>query len=292
MQISYLAVRVQSNGLNTEFKFCFLPEHQLNLTQRINVSLKKGKRPRIAKPKVTPSYPTDTTPMDVESSANTSENAHLLVNESSNMSSTSNITTPAAQPPPQATTNTATTTPTSSSSGVAASAAGAAAPSGNTNEQPAIQLSVKPMTYDEKRQLSLDINKLPGECLGKVVQIIQSREPSLRDSNPDEIEIDFETLKPSTLRELELYVSSVLNNNNSYSLFSKQSAAAGKKPRKPYTKRQQSTNAASTSSNVSTANSTTTTTTGYLNITSCFLFLIIRLHKCLGASSMIKLSLN
>ncbi|CAJ0925753.1 unnamed protein product [Ranitomeya imitator] len=67
-----------------------------------------------------------------------------------------------------------------------------------------------PMTYDEKRQLSLDINRLPGEKLGRVVQIIQSREPSLRDSNPDEIEIDFETLKPTTLRELERYVKSCL----------------------------------------------------------------------------------
>ncbi|KAL9880263.1 homeotic protein female sterile-like isoform 4-T15 [Glossina fuscipes fuscipes] len=68
----------------------------------------------------------------------------------------------------------------------------------------------KPMSYDEKRQLSLDINKLPGDKLGRVVHIIQNREPSLRDSNPDEIEIDFETLKPSTLRELESYVASCL----------------------------------------------------------------------------------
>lgn len=66
------------------------------------------------------------------------------------------------------------------------------------------------MSYEEKRQLSLDINRLPGEKLGRVVHIIQSREPSLRDSNPDEIEIDFETLKPSTLRELERYVKSCL----------------------------------------------------------------------------------
>ncbi|MEE6494537.1 hypothetical protein FKM82_001780 [Ascaphus truei] len=64
----------------------------------------------------------------------------------------------------------------------------------------------KPMNYDEKRQLSLDINKLPGEKLGRVVHIIQSREPSLKDSNPHEIEIDFETLKHSTLRHLERYV--------------------------------------------------------------------------------------
>jgi len=53
-----------------------------------------------------------------------------------------------------------------------------------------------------------------------VVHIIQNREPSLRDSNPDEIEIDFETLKPSTLRELESYVASCLR----------------KKTRKPYCK--------------------------------------------------------
>ena len=75
-----------------------------------------------------------------------------------------------------------------------------------------------PMSYDEKRQLSLDINKLPGEKLGRVVYIIQAREPSLRDTNPEEIEIDFETLKPSTLRELERYVMTCLR----------------KKPRKPY----------------------------------------------------------
>ncbi|XP_029185046.2 bromodomain-containing protein 3-like isoform X2 [Acropora millepora] len=70
--------------------------------------------------------------------------------------------------------------------------------------------TARPMTYDEKRQLSLDINKLPGDKLGRVVNIIQSREPGLRDSNPDEIEIDFETLKPSTLRELEKYVQQCL----------------------------------------------------------------------------------
>ncbi|NWV91960.1 BRDT protein, partial [Machaerirhynchus nigripectus] len=70
--------------------------------------------------------------------------------------------------------------------------------------------AAKPMNYDEKRQLSLDINKLPGDKLGKVVHIIQSREPALRNSNPDEIEIDFETLNASTLRELEKYVASCL----------------------------------------------------------------------------------
>lgn len=60
-----------------------------------------------------------------------------------------------------------------------------------------------------------------GDKLGRVVHIIQNREPSLRDSNPDEIEIDFETLKPSTLRELESYVATCLRT---------------KKTRKPYCK--------------------------------------------------------
>ncbi|XP_034751583.1 bromodomain-containing protein 3-like isoform X2 [Etheostoma cragini] len=66
------------------------------------------------------------------------------------------------------------------------------------------------MTYNEKHQLSLDINRLSGMKLGRVVQIIQTREPSVRDTSPDEIEIDFEILKPSTLRELEHYVKSCL----------------------------------------------------------------------------------
>ncbi|XP_053195353.1 bromodomain-containing protein 3a [Scomber japonicus] len=67
-----------------------------------------------------------------------------------------------------------------------------------------------PMTYDEKHQLSLDINRLPGIKLGRVVHIIQTREPSVCDTNQDEIEIDFEKLRPSTLRELERYVKSCL----------------------------------------------------------------------------------
>lgn len=99
-----------------------------------------------------------------------------------------------------------------------ANAAPGGAPRGANKKKPSQVMNfdseeedtAKPMSYDEKRQLSLDINKLPGDKLGRVVHIIQNREPSLRDSNPDEIEIDFETLKPSTLRELESYVASCL----------------------------------------------------------------------------------
>lgn len=67
----------------------------------------------------------------------------------------------------------------------------------------------KPMTYEEKRKLSIDINNLPSEKLAPVVEIIYKREPSLRDSSRDEMEIDFEILKPSTLRELESYINHV-----------------------------------------------------------------------------------
>ncbi|XP_004841337.1 bromodomain testis-specific protein isoform X2 [Heterocephalus glaber] len=70
--------------------------------------------------------------------------------------------------------------------------------------------NAKPMNYDEKRQLSLDINKLHGDKLGQVVNIIQSRELSLGSSSPAEVEINLETLKASTLRELEKYVSACL----------------------------------------------------------------------------------
>ncbi|XP_043951816.1 bromodomain-containing protein 3-like [Gambusia affinis] len=67
-----------------------------------------------------------------------------------------------------------------------------------------------PMTYEEKHQLSLDINRLPGMKLARVVEILQASEPTVCTTNLDEIEIDFELLKPSTLRKLEQYVRSCL----------------------------------------------------------------------------------
>ncbi|GMT09071.1 hypothetical protein PFISCL1PPCAC_368, partial [Pristionchus fissidentatus] len=68
--------------------------------------------------------------------------------------------------------------------------------------------SQRPMTYDEKRKLSLDINRLPDEHLTRVVRIIERRENSAL--NYDAIEIDFETLQPKTLREVEAFVNAAL----------------------------------------------------------------------------------
>ncbi|XP_013857923.1 bromodomain-containing protein 2 [Austrofundulus limnaeus] len=66
------------------------------------------------------------------------------------------------------------------------------------------------MSYEEKHQLSLDINRLPSLKLGRVVEIIRTREPATCGTNLDEIVIDFEVLKPSTLWELQGYVRSCL----------------------------------------------------------------------------------
>lgn len=67
----------------------------------------------------------------------------------------------------------------------------------------------RPMNFDEKRRLSVSINSLPGEKLGKVVQIINERNPKLAQSPaPDVIEIDIDTLDNATLRHLERYVRS------------------------------------------------------------------------------------
>uniref|UniRef100_A0A3B4AE39 Bromodomain-containing protein 2 n=1 Tax=Periophthalmus magnuspinnatus TaxID=409849 RepID=A0A3B4AE39_9GOBI len=68
----------------------------------------------------------------------------------------------------------------------------------------------RPMSYHEKNQLKLDIKSLPGERLGKLVHIIHDREACLRDSTLEEIEVDFDGLKNSTLLELQKYVSSCL----------------------------------------------------------------------------------
>jgi len=48
--------------------------------------------------------------------------------------------------------------------------------------------------------------QLPNDKLHQVVSIIKRNEPSLRHSNPEEIEIDFEKLNTRTLRALERFV--------------------------------------------------------------------------------------
>ncbi|KAL3046850.1 hypothetical protein OYC64_021134 [Pagothenia borchgrevinki] len=71
-----------------------------------------------------------------------------------------------------------------------------------------------PVTYQEKRQLKSDVDKLPGDKLGKLVKIIHARENCLQDSSLEEIEVDFEILKPSTLRALQRFVAACLRKVN------------------------------------------------------------------------------
>lgn len=77
------------------------------------------------------------------------------------------------------------------------------------------------MTYQEKKQLKLDINKLSGDKLGKLVNIIHARESFLPESTLEDVEVDFESLKPSTLRALQTFVGSSLkcsqNKSSKYS---------------------------------------------------------------------------
>lgn len=66
---------------------------------------------------------------------------------------------------------------------------------------------MRSMTFEEKRQLSLDINDLPPEKLGKVVEIIHTSMPQLRDStDSDEIELDIDSLDLKALHALSKYV--------------------------------------------------------------------------------------
>lgn len=65
----------------------------------------------------------------------------------------------------------------------------------------------RPMSFEEKRRLSIQINSLSSEKLGKVVQIIHESNPKLAQSSaPDVIEIDIDALDTSTLRHLERVV--------------------------------------------------------------------------------------
>lgn len=76
-------------------------------------------------------------------------------------------------------------------------------------EAPSIQ-----MTYQEKKQLKQDIDKLPIDKLRKLVRIIHARESCFQDSAPEEIEVDFKMLKMSTLRALQRFVATCLKKCN------------------------------------------------------------------------------
>mmetsp|Transcript_6730 Transcript_6730/g.15536 ORF Transcript_6730/g.15536 Transcript_6730/m.15536 type:complete len:248 (+) Transcript_6730:130-873(+) len=75
----------------------------------------------------------------------------------------------------------------------------------------------RPMTYEEKKQLSLDMNQLSSKKLGKIVEIIHYKHPKLlkqNESDPEEIEIDIDQIDDATLRGLQEFVTKALTSSS------------------------------------------------------------------------------
>jgi len=83
-----------------------------------------------------------------------------------------------------------------------------------------------PLTFQEKAQLSEDINNLPPERLSHVIKIIQER-MVLAPTGDSEVEIDIESMDTETLRSLQNYVKTAKRKSKSAS------AATKPKPKKP-----------------------------------------------------------
>lgn len=67
----------------------------------------------------------------------------------------------------------------------------------------------RPMTFEEKRKLSVNLEGLPGDKLERIVQIIKKRNPDLG-QNEDEIEVDIDSFDNDTLWELDRFVTNYM----------------------------------------------------------------------------------
>jgi len=80
------------------------------------------------------------------------------------------------------------------------------------------QLVPSPIVFDvnnldDLQTLKTDLENLDAKDLKNVLRILQSTEPSIKCDNDENIEIDFEALKPETLIALRKFVSSCMLNN-------------------------------------------------------------------------------
>jgi hypothetical protein len=83
---------------------------------------------------------------------------------------------------------------------------------GSSKKKSSASTANRVMTFEDKRTLSLNINKLPHEKLGKVVEIIKKRRSNVvGGASEEEIEIDIDLLDNATLKELDKYVKECLN---------------------------------------------------------------------------------
>jgi len=72
------------------------------------------------------------------------------------------------------------------------------------------QKTERPLSYQEKRALGQDINKLPGDKVQKVIDIITESGNQMGGDGAEEVEIDIEKLDTPTLKALQRYVREVL----------------------------------------------------------------------------------
>eukprot|EP00939_MAST-03C_sp_MAST-3C-sp1_P000746 g746.t1 len=77
-------------------------------------------------------------------------------------------------------------------------------------KKPKAKRGPKPLTFEEKRMLSISINDLPGAKLSRVLQIISESMPISEQGDLDTITIDIDSMDTKTLRRLQKYVRSVL----------------------------------------------------------------------------------
>ena len=68
----------------------------------------------------------------------------------------------------------------------------------------------RPLSFEEKRVLSEQINELPPEKLTRVLNIISESMPLSKTDDVDEIEIDIDSMDTKTLRRLQRFVRSAL----------------------------------------------------------------------------------
>lgn len=68
----------------------------------------------------------------------------------------------------------------------------------------------RPLTFEEKRVLSEQINELPPEKLTRVLHIISESMPISKTDDVDEIEVDIDSMDTKTLRKLQRFVRSAL----------------------------------------------------------------------------------
>uniref|UniRef100_A0A8C5D818 Bromo domain-containing protein n=1 Tax=Gouania willdenowi TaxID=441366 RepID=A0A8C5D818_GOUWI len=71
-----------------------------------------------------------------------------------------------------------------------------------------------PMTYQEKKQIKLDLYKLPEEELRNVFNFIYSRELYQQQCGLGEVVVDLDTMKDSTLRALQRFLAATLEKMN------------------------------------------------------------------------------